>query len=984
MGLTLVLTTLLLAAEPAVESPVAPPLSPVAPRDSLALFTLSPSLNLRIDLVAAEPQTVDPVAVAFDEAGRMFVVEMRDYPNGPADGQPPLSSLKLLEDPDGDGYFETSTVYADGLLFPTGVLPWQGGVIVTLAGEVRYFRDIDGDSVADINELWFRGFKEGNPQLRANHPILGPDGLVYIACGLSGGDVETVNRDWVHADQQPINVRGGDFRFDPATGAAEAISGAAQFGHSFDAFGNRFICSNRNPCDHVVFDRADLERNPHVSIGKPVQVVAAAGDDSRVFPRVDAWTTSTLHAGQFTAACGVTIFTGDALPAACVGNAFTCEPTGSLVHREVLTPAGATFTATPSEPGAEFLASRDPWFRPVDLSIGPDGALYVVDMYRAVIEHPEWMPDELKTRRDLRWGDDRGRIYRVAAADNPPGRLPTLAETNPNDLVQELDSPNGWRRETAARLLTEQPDRAADEALLHLLKHGRSPAGRLRAGQLLAARSDRDAALRLTGDEDARVVAAGVRLLTETVPAATAEQAAGRLLELADSDDARIRFEVTRGLGRFAARLPADHVTNALAAIVLRDANDRWTRAAVLMSAGRPAELFGNLAARRPVQGRELLVELAAVIGRRKDIREYDQVLANWPGVDYGDEWWFTVLRRLAEPHGGRLRKAVPNDPPLLKFRMRTRIDVLLQEVTRNAGELLADPGTPLPTRVEATRVLGLVAPEGAVPRLLELATAAPQVSVRQAAIETLTRFSDERIGPALLGVFENGTPAIRSAALDALLADSARARMVLEAVADGDLAAAELGAVRIEALRRHPDAELRTQAQKLFAPAADRQAVLAEYQTALSLPGDPLRGRAVFEKNCAACHRMAGMGTQVGPDIADSRTRTPAALLTDILDPNRAIDGNHLAYTVLTTSGRVEMGLLAGETTAAVTLRQAGGKTLTLDRDDIELLRPANVSLMPLGLERTVTPQQMADLIGFIKNWRYLDGAVPLAGERE
>ncbi|HEX6983820.1 MAG TPA: PVC-type heme-binding CxxCH protein, partial [Planctomycetaceae bacterium] len=422
-----------LAAAPAAEPAVR---SPVSPDESLQHFVLSPELELRIDFVAAEPEVIDPVAIAFDEQARMYVVEMRDYPNGPAEGQPPTSRVKLLEDTDGDGRFETAHVFADGLLFATGVLPWDGGAIVTVAGEVRFLKDTDGDHRADVNEVWFRGFSEGNPQLRANHPTLGPDGKIYVANGLRGGKVQAVKPGW---PQTEIELRDHDFRFDPRTGAAEAVAGGGQFGLTFDAFGNRFICSNRNPCDHVVLELDEIERNPHLAIGRSVQVVAAAGDDSRVFPLVDAWTTSTLHAGQFTAACGVKIFTGDALPQECVGNAFTCEPTGSLVHREVLEPVGGTFRGTPGETNAEFLASRDPWFRPVNLAVGPDGALYVVDMYRAVIEHPEWMPEELRTRRDLRWGDDRGRIYRVAAKDRPPGRMrPPADEAARDDRLRRL------------------------------------------------------------------------------------------------------------------------------------------------------------------------------------------------------------------------------------------------------------------------------------------------------------------------------------------------------------------------------------------------------------------------------------------------------------------------------------------------------------------------------------------------------------------
>ena len=167
---------------------------------------------------------------------------------------------------------------------------------------------------------------------------------------------------------------------------------------------------------HVVIEDRYLKANPDVTVPAVMHDVAAWGEQSRIFPISRAWTTSNLHAGQFTAACGVYIYRGDLLPAEFKGNAFTCDPTGNLIHREIMQPAGPTFTSKPAYEGKEFLASPDEWFRPVNMELGPDGALYVVDMYRCVIEHPDFVPDELKRRPDQRLGDDRGRIWRIVPA----------------------------------------------------------------------------------------------------------------------------------------------------------------------------------------------------------------------------------------------------------------------------------------------------------------------------------------------------------------------------------------------------------------------------------------------------------------------------------------------------------------------------------------------------------------------------------------
>jgi putative membrane-bound dehydrogenase-like protein len=419
----------LVLASTALAAPPPPKQSPVAPADSLQHFQLPDDLT--IELAAAEPEVVDPVDVRFDELGRMYVVEMRDYPLGPKPGQPPLSKIKLLEDRDGDGQYETAHVFAENLLFPTGLQPWKGGVVVTLAGRVIYLKDTDGDHRADLEETWFTGFAQENSQLRANHPRFAHDNHIYIANGLRGGKIADVRSEpealapgvappkTPRADARgsrgslPIDISGRDFRFDPRGTLAEPVSGVGQYGLCFDDFGHRFVCQNRNPLQHVVFEERDLKKSKHYTPPAVMNDVAAFAEKSKLFPLTKTWTTSNLHENTFTAACGVNIYRGNALPEKYRGLALTCDPTGNLVHAERMEPWGPTFRSKPLYADREFLASTDEWFRPVAIENGPDGALYIVDMYRAVIEHPDWVPDELKRRPDERFGDDRGRIYLI-------------------------------------------------------------------------------------------------------------------------------------------------------------------------------------------------------------------------------------------------------------------------------------------------------------------------------------------------------------------------------------------------------------------------------------------------------------------------------------------------------------------------------------------------------------------------------------------
>ena len=326
--------------------------------------------------------------------------------------------------------------------------------------------------------------------------------------------------------------------------------------------------------------------------------VAASGEASHVYPLRQAWTTSILHAGQFTAACGVEIYRGDLLSPQYQGNSFTCEPTGNLVHREVLKPAGASFLSHPGREGVEFLASPDTWFRPVNLETGPDGALYVVDMYRCVIEHPQFVPDELKARPDLRYGDDRGRIYRIVPAHREkPAQQAMLASLSSADLVGELEAKNSWRRETAARLIYERHDKSIAPALTRLAKTGNDPRARVHALWALA----------------------GLEQMTDEVLRTALDDANPRVREQAAAMS-ESRFKEAAELRQRLLNLAADDV---------------WTRRAVAPSVpDRPGRLLGAVLQAQPPAGLEagesaLVGELAQLAGARKIAEEISAVVVD-------------------------------------------------------------------------------------------------------------------------------------------------------------------------------------------------------------------------------------------------------------------------------------------------------------------------------------------------------------------
>lgn len=944
--------------------------SPISPTDSLAHLVVE--TGLRVELVACEPQVIDPIAIRFDEDGRLWVVEMRDYPDGPPTGKAPRSRISVLEDRDRDGRYEFARVFAEGLLFPTGLQLWRGGAIVTGSGQVLYLKDSDGDGRCDLSEVWFTGFAEENPQLRANHPRLALDNRVTIANGLRGGQVVNA-RD---PQAKPISISGMDFAFDPLTGRGTSATGNGQFGLTFDNFGNRFFCNNRAPVEHVVLESRYLERNPFFAAGTAVSSVAAGGEQSHVFPLVRAWTTSNLHEGQFTAACGLEIYRDDALGETFEGNAFVCEPTGSLVHRELVRTDGVTFTSKPAQAGKEFLASGDPWFRPVNLEVGPDGALYVVDMYRAVIEHPQFMPSELQKRPDLRLGDDAGRIYRVVR--NAAVRVPTpqLSTATSASLVALLGHKNAWWRETAARLLLERQDAGVTNRLQAIARDGNALA-RLHALSVLSGLGRLDSATLIARCDDAhpRVRELAIRLAESRLDQDA--QLCAAVARTAADADARVRFQAALTLG---GTRKAD-VQAVLAKIAVESAGDPWMRKAVCTS--HPELTAGVLqnalllsqskASAQPEHLAALLRGLAEVVGARGEREEIKRTLANLSSAAAPSDLADAVLLGLCEGshrHGRPLTKVLQTGSP-----DGSKTGAPLDQAFERAVQTAVDTAASEPTRMRAIGLAAHAGSEQASSALLRLATSDASSSIRTQAVTALAGYSDEKTAHKLLASWDEQTPAARHGILDLLMARAATARILLTSIADKKLARAELGLARENALRNYADAETRALARTLLAAAADsdRARVLAAYQPALDLTPDALSGKALFARHCANCHRIEGVGHEVGPDISDLRTKTPPQLLVDILNPNQAIDNNYVSYTVTTTTGIVHRGLIAAETPSSIRLRQAEGKSFDLLRSEIESLRSSGVSLMPDGVEKELSPQQLADVIAYVKNWRYL-----------
>ncbi|CAN5247083.1 hypothetical protein BH11PLA2_BH11PLA2_22280 [soil metagenome] len=968
--------------------------APLAPAASAKAATLPP--GFRIELLAAEPLVREPSGMCWDERGHLFVCELHGYnlegqydidelnKTGKLDRvvrrvqadpkfveaakQGQYGTVKLLTDSKGDGVLDKVTVFADHLPASYGIVPARKGIIVIGSPDITYLADRDGDGIAEVREVLYTGFTHELMERRINGPVWGPDGWIYVGRGGGGG---TITGPFL---KSPVVLPNTDFRIKADGTAIEPISGSTKtIGMAMTGLGDRYVISTATPALFVPpIDWRYLARNPFAAASMPEINI---NTDQRCYPTSEAhpWrkiraedpgfgkfyekrygVTESAANGYFTSLCSNMVYRDTALPGL-KGQLFGCEPAQNLITRGILGRKDGlpTFHRVPGEEAREFLASKDIWFHPIALATAPDGSIVIADYYREIIEDYSAIPRYLQQQYGLMNGENHGRVWRITHKDQLKTPPADMSKLTAEQLANEVASPHQWRRDTARRLLLEQQNHTAVKTLLTLspedpesllnVLYTLDGLGELKSSQVEPLLAHTNPALRVQGLHFAE------RWLNHS------PSLLEKCLAMASDTDPAVVLQLALTLGE--SRDP--RVLPLLARLARERGKQKWLSNAILSSlAGRAGGMLCELI-REPARIGEaavLLGPLAGGVAARHDSTELSEVLV--------------ALGQLSDP------KLLKDCIYGLKQSIKKPIPIVLSDEAKAAlKQIAAHPQVEI--RASGEYLLVALKLETTQQRTSRLAAATQTMNdhqatanARSAAVAQLAFERDADVTAILLAAVPSSTPPLRDAILNALFAQRDRQIMTLEALEAKKFPASLLTALQRAALLDSPDALIRDRAKLIFQSLTTvSDETVRQYVAALANKRDIVRGGQVFRDKCAVCHQAHGYGVAVGPNLSSEFQRAEEIIIKDILAPSAVISPGFSTYSVETAAGEVFNGVLAAESASSVTLRIAEGKEQVILRRDIERIKALGTSLMPDDLTKTLTPQDVADVIAWLRN---------------
>ncbi len=971
---------------------------PLSPEESTRHLVVPPGFEAK--LFAAEPAIAKPICMTFDQRGRLWIAESVDYPNSKHPGQPGRDRITVLEDTDGDGKADRSSVFADGLNIPTSLLCANDGLIVLQAPDTLFLKDTDGDGKADVRKVLFTGWGTDDTHAGPSNLRWGFDNWVWGIVGYSGFR-GTVGGERLSAGQS-------FFRFKPDGSRLEFVRGTNNnsWGVGLSEDGLVFG-STANGCPSVYLPVPN--RYYEAVRGWAPQVLRNIAVNFQFFPVTEQVRQVDWHGG-FTAAAGHALYTARSYPSQYWNStAFVAEPTGHLVATFTLHRKGADVS---SFYGWNLLASDDEWTSPIAAEVGPDGSVWVIDWYNFIVQHNP-TPQGFKTGKGNAYETPlrdkvHGRIYRVVYTDGKPSTAPKLDPADASGLVAALANDNQLWRMHAQRLLVERGKTDVVPALVEKAGDRAVDAIGLNVGAIHALWTLQGLGALNGGDEVATTAvekalghpSAGVRrnavqVLPRSERSVRAILAAGLLKD----DDAQVRLAALLAL----ADQPASPDAANAIAVALRGGaigRDPWLGDAVTAAAARNDLAFLKAIAAKPAAGAarpdplvsRVVERVAEHWARGGPAGEVGSLLAALPGGDA--RTIEPILRGLAR--GWPKDRPVRLDPatagavkqlaagltaagrgPLLRLAGiwgDPTLAGLDAELVNSLLKVAGDDSAPETRRIEGARQLVELRPSSGeiASKLLEMISPRTSPDLAAGVIDAVASGSAPEAGAALVKRLPELAPGARARAIQALFRRGEWTAALVDALEKNQVQLAELVLDQKQSLAAHPNAEIARRAQRLLRrggglPDADRQRVIEGLAAKVLHGGDPAAGKLVFTQQCAKCHRHGGEGGQVGPDLSGTAALPREELLVHILDPSRSVEGNFVQYTVATTDGRVVSGLLAAETRTTVELLDAEGKRHVILRDDIDEMQASKKSLMPEGFEKQITPTQLNDLLAFL-----------------